>query len=352
MGDLPLDPDPRPTTQARLREELVRHAVLRDVDRLLIACSGGGDSVALLDLLHRLGDELGVRLAVVHVDHGTRPRESRAEAELVARLAAGRDLELHLERLGLDSSRSEADLRAARLAALERVAGRTGVSAVALGHTLDDRAETVLMNASRGCGIGGLGALRRRRRVGGLLLLRPLLGMRREALRAYLRARDIPWCEDSSNASERFTRNRVRARVMPELEAIVPGAHEALARLGELAAREEDWLTDLVRRRLDRLRRPDPLAGALALDAGLLRECPPGLRARVLRDALREVRGDLRGLGHDHVEAALGVIAGAEAARDLPDVRIRLEGGRVRLLPLENRRLAGVTGPDEASSEC
>lgn len=347
----PSEPVDSAAVIGRVREDLARRDLLRGVDRLLVACSGGGDSVALMDVLARLADEVGVRLGVVHVDHGTRPEEAAAETRLVQRLAAERGLDLRVERLSRTGSASEAELRRERLEAFARVGARWSASAVALGHSLDDRAETVLLNAARGCGPAGLGALGWRRRVAGVLLLRPLLGLRRRALREYLRARRVDWCEDSSNDSERYTRNRLRTSVLPDLEEIIPGAHEALARLAELADRDEDWLRDLARRELDVLRADEELPGGLAVDAAGLAARHPGLASRIVRLALGEVRGHLRGLDRDHFEAALGVAAGEETARDLPGVRVHRQGGRLRVLPLENRRLAGVAGPIERANE-
>lgn len=332
-------------TAGQLLQAVERRDLLRGVERLLVACSGGGDSVALLVLLHDVAPQLGIRLAVGHVDHGVRGAEARRDADHVAMLAASFGVEM-LETGPVPSPQapSEATLRAARFQALGALASRCGADAIALGHTLEDRAETLLLNAARGAGRTGLAALRWRREVAGLLLVRPLLGIRRDALRRHLRGRGIGWMEDSTNESLDPVRNRIRRLVLPPLEAAVPGAVESLARLADVAGREEQWLEAMVAERLAALARPGATPGSLALELGALRAAHPALQARLVRLALARVRGGLAGVARSHIEAVLEIVGGPATARDLPGVRVRREGGSVLLLPLENRRLAAVTG--------
>ncbi|MEM1415130.1 MAG: tRNA lysidine(34) synthetase TilS, partial [Myxococcota bacterium] len=211
---------------------------------MLVACSGGGDSVALTRLLARLAPELGLELHVATVDHGLRAGSGR-EALLVAALA---------RRLGLDhvtlpvkvaAGSLQAQARVARYAALRAHARRLGTRRIAVGHTLDDQAETVLYRALRGAGIEGLAGIAPARRDG---VVRPLLDCRRAALRAHLRHLGETWVEDPSNADPRFARARLRA-FWGELEAIDPRAAEHLAHLaddaraarGSLASRARRW---------------------------------------------------------------------------------------------------------------
>jgi len=174
--------------------------------------------------------------------------------------------------------------------------------------------------------------------VEGLLLLRPLLRVRREELRDHLRSRQQRWREDSSNADLRYTRNLVRHRIVKELEEAVPGAVANIGRAAALLQLEEVWIADMVRSTYARVR----IGGtpAVVLDIRRLREHPRALQTRLLREALCEVRGDLRGLTREHVDAVLDeVLTGAEAARDLPGVRVRLRDETLEFHPLEGRRL-------------
>ncbi len=208
---------------------------------ILVAVSGGGDSVALLRLLHALAPARGWRLAVGHVDHGLRP-EAGADAAFVAALAARLGLPFFTAKITV-APRGRSPEEAARLArrqALAALAGRAGAELIALAHTADDQAETVLARVLCGSGPTGLAAMRPL----ALPFWRPLLGHRRAELRSWLTALGQPWREDASNASLKPQRNRVRHRLLPLAEELVnPRAVAALCRLAELAAAEEDhWL--------------------------------------------------------------------------------------------------------------
>lgn len=326
---------------ADVAAEIDRLDLLRGVRRLLVACSGGGDSTVLLDLLVRLSPRHGTELTVVHLDHGWR-EESVDDARFVRGLAEARGLDAVVERnvVEVHGGSPEAAARRARLELFARTARERRADAVALGHTADDQLETVLLNLARGSGLRGLGGMRARRRVDGLLLLRPLLRTRRAALRRYARSRGLDWRLDASNLDLSLTRNRVRRRLAPELETVHPGVAENVARAAALLQEEEDWIETLVATRLEELRRDESYPGGVALDAEGLRRQPRPLQRRLVRAALEEVRGHRRGLELDHVQAVLGrVLTGRESARDLPGARVRAEGGRLRFLPLEGRRL-------------
>lgn len=180
--------------------------------RIGVAVSGGGDSLALMYLLEAFLRDQPVELMVASVDHALRPG-SRAEAEGVARQAA----ELGLRHSILTWSEGPTEhgnlqdqARQARLGLLTGWARQNGIPLLTLGHTADDQAETVLMRLTRAAGVNGLAGIPQRRTQGGISLLRPLLEVRRETLRAYLRSLDVTWVEDPSNEDERFERIRTR----------------------------------------------------------------------------------------------------------------------------------------------
>lgn len=179
--------------------------------RLGVAVSGGGDSLALLHLLHDWAAPRGVGLSVATVDHGLRP-EAAAEAAMVARLCAGLGLPHDVLRWrGWQGRGNLSDAaRRARYGLLGDWARGQGAAAVVLGHTLDDQAETLLMRLARGSGVDGLSGMAARREAGGMLWLRPLLEVRREALRDVLRARGVAWAEDPGNDDPAY--DRVKAR--------------------------------------------------------------------------------------------------------------------------------------------
>lgn len=206
--------------------------------RVGVAVSGGGDSVALIRMLQPLHEAGLCTLVVLHVDHGWRP-ESCSEAEWVKRLA----MRLNMKFLGVALARTdgdkinEASARSGRFAAFARAVEEHALDAVALGHTADDQAETLLMRIIRGTSLQGLGGIRERRcvRVEGkpLRLWRPLLGFSRAELRGFLGEIGQEWLEDPSNASSKFLRNRVRNELVPLLERLRPGIANRICPLAD-----------------------------------------------------------------------------------------------------------------------
>jgi tRNA(Ile)-lysidine synthetase-like protein len=179
--------------------------------RVLVACSGGGDSVALLALLWTLRKSLGLELSVAHADHGLRP-EAPEDAEFVRGLCRAMDLDLAEASLGV-RAHAEASGQGLEMAArelrwdwLRQEADQCGASAVATGHTLDDHTETVFLRLARGGGLGSLRPLAPRQG----LRWSPLAVTRRADLRAYLASRNLPWREDATNADPFTARNRWR----------------------------------------------------------------------------------------------------------------------------------------------
>jgi len=279
-------------------------------DGLAAAVSGGADSLALLHAMRTLAGPRGWRLAVVTVDHGLRSG-SAADAGFVVDHAKALGVDARLETLApADLARhrragQEGAARAARYQALWRAAGELGCGWLATGHTLDDQAETVLLQLLRGAGPDGLAGMS----VRSGRLLRPLLGVRRAETRGCCAAVGVDWREDPTNAEPGPLRNRVRQRLLPLLEELRPGAAGALARTAALAADERDWLDPLVAATLAATqagpegsgepRRGAPVdrpegsegsegPGAVALDAAALAELPVSLARRVVRAAARQ----------------------------------------------------------------
>jgi tRNA(Ile)-lysidine synthase len=259
----------------------VRNAVRASVagsapgDLVLAACSGGPDSLALAAALAFVAPRAGLRAGAVTVDHGLQ-EGSADRAAAVAAVLSG---------LGLDPVRAvavtvdgaggpEAAARTARYAALEAAAADLGATAVLLGHTLDDQAETVLLGLARGSGARSLAGMPPRRGV----FLRPLLGLRRQVTADACAALDLaPWT-DPHNADRRFARVRVRLDALPALEAALgPGVTEALARTADQLRDDAEVLEKIASSR--RTADPD------LMSAAALAELPGAVRSRVLRSA-------------------------------------------------------------------
>jgi len=219
----------------RLGRHLAESRLLDGAQRVVVACSGGGDSTALLILLREWARERGVSIVALHVHHGLRGPRGEEDAGFCARLASDLGLPFGLRPVDVPSNRRpgeslEAAARRLRYEAFLAFARETGEKTlVATGHTLDDQAETVLLNLHRHAG-RTRGGIRARREDG---VVRPLLPFSRAELRAFLAARGAAWREDETNENERLFRNRIRRRELPALEAAAPGTARRLARAGE-----------------------------------------------------------------------------------------------------------------------
>ncbi len=244
-----LPPELRALVGAFLREV----AKVRTGERLLLALSGGLDSVVLLDLLDRLRHELDLGLHVAHFDHQLRP-DSGGDSRFAAELAAARglpctcgsgDVAGHARRHRLSL---EAAARELRYAFLDEVALATGCQYLALAHHADDQAETLLLRLLRGSGTTGLGAMRPVRQG---RYLRPLLAVERNVLATYAQTEGLEFREDPSNRDLRFVRNRVRRELIPQLQAQYnPALVQVLGRTAQILQAEDSLLDELAQQAL------------------------------------------------------------------------------------------------------
>lgn len=314
----------------KIHATLRAHQMLQGGQRIGVAVSGGADSVCLLHGLHRLASELGISLHVLHVNHGLRGDESDQDMHFVETLAAELRLPCQVHRVAVGGKGGNLE-EAGRLARLEFF-GQTrqslNLQQVATGHTADDQAETVLFRLLRGCGPGGLAGVLPVTAEG---LIRPLLELRRAEIVAWLRRQGLTWREDSTNASDEFTRNRIRHTVLPQLEAVVHGnAAGALARLAGIAGEEEDYWHGIVEEAFQQLRAGAP---PLVLPVETLTGRHPALARRLLRRICLHLRGDLRGLTSEHIESVLRLArqSGGSGGVQLPGVRVVRSFGLLRL---------------------
>jgi tRNA(Ile)-lysidine synthase len=314
---------------------------------LVIACSGGPDSLALLAGLAELARRLRLRLVVAHLDHGVRAG-SPADARAVARRAAALGLPCVSGRRprGLGRARQdEAGLRRLRRAFLRRVAREHGADAIALGHTAEDQAETLLLRLTRGTGLRGLAGMRPRRGP----WVRPLLGVTRAQVAEFLRDRRLRARRDPTNADLRRSRNLVRHRVLPVLARLNPRAGEALAgaaaRLGAVA----ELLERQARRALAGASAGAAPGGIRLVRARLLRYHPAILEL-VIKQAWESVAPRTRGLTRKHLQAVETLLhegVGGAAVHLPSDRRARLERG---LLFLGQPRPGARPAPGKADA--
>ena len=285
---------PSERLRRRLREAEARYHLLTGVRSVLVACSGGSDSVALLHLLWVMREELDLRLGVAHLHHGMRGAEADADADYVAALAERLGLPLMNERTDVPAlarrtrQSPEAAARQARYDFLERAAQEGGWERVALGHTASDRAESVLLNLLRGSGLHGLRGMPAARGR----FVRPLLLAWRAETEAYCEHLALQPRVDRSNLDPtQATRNRVRLELFPLLrDQYNPSVDEALVRLAQAVEEELDWTEPPAQALAERaLRRTEE---GVAVDLPALAEAPPGLRYRLWRIAWTQVTGE------------------------------------------------------------
>ncbi len=223
-----------------VRRSVRERGLVSPGDHVLVACSGGPDSTALVHVLHRLRAELGITLSVASIDHGLRP-ESASEVAQVSALA--NDLGIPFYSGQVEVPRQGASIqgraRELRYRALHEIARTHGATRVAVGHSQDDQAETVLARILRGTGIRGLGAIEPRRPDG---VIRPLLDCRRSDVRDYVLDRGLPFIDDPSNHQRDFERARIRHEVLPALLAEDSRLVEHLAALGDEAGELNAYL--------------------------------------------------------------------------------------------------------------
>lgn len=270
--------------QRRVLAAIDREKMLAPGEPALAAISGGPDSTALLDVLAGAARQRRWNLHAFHVDHGLRAAESDADRLAARRLAQTLQIPFHAKRLqGLNPATvSEDQLRRARYDALEHEARRLKCQKIFLGHHANDLAETLLMRLARGAALEGLGCFGPVEARGGLLLLRPLIEFRRDEILRYLKARGLAWREDASNADPRFTRNVVRAQILPLLgQALNPRAAQALARTARLLKADADCLAAQAEQVLARRSRRQ--GETVALDVDGWAEIHQSIRTRVLR---------------------------------------------------------------------
>jgi len=312
-----------------------RYRLLPDGSRVLCALSGGADSVALLHILLELQDRGELQVAgVAHFNHGLRGAAADADEAFCRSLASSRGVTFEAghgnvaERARIEKRSIEDTARAARYEFLEAASHRVGADAIAVGHTLDDQAETFLLRVIRGAGTRGLGGIRPRAGK----VIRPLIDVRRKAVRAYAVNMQLAHREDATNDDVGIPRNRVRHELIPYLERdFSSGIVEVLAREALSAQEDEDRLhAEAIDLAASVVLTNEPLT----LDASAFRRLHPASAARVARLALGHLSGS-RFIGFDHIrrfgefvrEAADG------AALSLPGQQVVRAGNEIILRP-------------------
>lgn len=297
---------------------MLRRHMVNSGDLVVVALSGGKDSVCLLVLLEAIREELGISLCAMHVHHGIRGEEADRDEEFCRRLCGEREIPFEAVRVNVpavaaaEKMSMEEAARAARYEALESYRRRMGAAHIAVAHHQNDNAETVLWNLFRGSGLQGLGGIKP---VNGAII-RPLLELNRAQLDDYAAAHGLSWREDSTNQTDHYTRNRIRRHVLPFITREVNDrAVSHICQAASLAAEADEYL----QRQADRwIEQPGHMEGPaeksqIRLDAAALAAEEPVFQAYVIRAVCRRLTGptDLTG---SHVKAVQSLLANSPGA--------------------------------------
>ncbi len=325
----------------RARQTILEQALFGAGDVLVVAVSGGADSTALAWLLADLAPGLGARLAgLAHLNHQLRDAADADEAfcrDLASQLGLAFDsrrIDVATEARARKTSVEDA-ARTVRYLFLSEVAAGRGATRVAVGHTRDDQAETVVLRLARGAGPTGLAGIYPRAGH----VIRPLLDARRSDVEAWLRERRREWREDESNEDRSFARNKVRHDLLPQfVAAFGAGVVDVLARQAALSRDDADWFDRVATETAARLVKEE--GTAVTLEAAALRALHPAVGRRVVLAVLRRTAGVGRRslgrgafVGFDHVDAVLALAAAGAGAVDLPGQRVECRQGRLRFEP-------------------
>jgi len=258
---------------------------LKRGESILVACSGGPDSVALVNVLHQISDRLPYKFHVAHINHGLRGRESDQDAEFVKKISQEKGFSFHLKPIRIQprtGGNSEEEARVKRYEALVNLASRLKSSLVLTAHTLDDQAETILMNLARGTGPEGLSGMKPLRRLKGSIFVgRPFLGVLKKDILGFLREVKASYRTDRSNKNQKFMRNWLRGSLIPLWDKKSPGIRGRVAQLGRIMADEQVYWEGLMEKASKNLVKQH--RGGNLVDFKRLLRYPPAFQRRLLR---------------------------------------------------------------------
>lgn len=282
----------------KVKNTIKRYHLIDNHDRVLVAVSGGPDSVALLYLLNSLKKELKINLHIAHLDHMLR-KDSYKDRRFVEGLAGKLRIPITCAQINIKELAKKGSLeeiaRNARLGFLFKAAKDIKADKIALGHTLDDQAETVAMRILRGAGLYGLSGILPKRELAGFTLIRPLIEAKRIDVEAYLKRKKVRPRRDASNFEDIYFRNRIRNRLLPLLEKEYNrNVKEVLANMAQGIGSDYDYLLRVANKTMKRLKAKIILDKLLRLH--------PAIQRLIFRQCFASLKGDTRRLSFQHIK--------------------------------------------------
>ena len=286
----------------------------------MVGVSGGPDSVCLLDVFCKLREKYNFKITVAHVNYNLRGKDSEKDEQLVRKMAEKYSLPIEIKKVTsykLQVTRSEDHLRQIRYDFFEKIRKKHKANAIAVGHNLNDQAETVLMRILRGTGLRGLGAIkfstssgptaRPKRNADGPPIIRPLLNIPRKDILAHLLRNKVPYRIDKTNLRIDFTRNKIRNQLLPNLEKnFNPNIQETLYRLSQSMADDYDFLNRYAR---------EWLAVNKMIKVSRLNQLHPAIEREVIRLVIERHNPNLREIESAHIEEVLKILKSSKSKR-------------------------------------
>ena len=318
-------------SKQKLLKTIQNYKMLSKGDGLLVGVSGGPDSVALLYLLMELKDDYDLQIYVVHLNHMLREDESDDDAGYVEKLAKRLKLPVFIGKKDVkefakaDKLSLEEAARIQRYEFYKQIADKLNIRKIALGHTADDNAETVLMRLLRGAGEQGLIGIHPVRHIDNLKVIRPLLNVHRREIESFLKEKRISVRTDSSNADNKFLRNKIRLELIPLLEENYnQNIKQVLVNTADILREENEYLKEITEKFYSKSIRKTVLGKSnenIQLDISKIRSYPLAIQRRVIRYGIKELTGSLRQITYLHCNEVLKLLKGnlAYGQIDLPN---------------------------------
>jgi tRNA(Ile)-lysidine synthase len=308
----------------KIQENIFRYELFPRGAKIVVGVSGGPDSVCLLDALYKLKKKYGLEIIVAHVNYGLRGKDSEKDKALVKNLAKKYSLPFEVLKVKKSESRkvgkSEEVLRKIRYNFFEKICEKYKADAIAVGHNLNDQAETVLMRILRGTGLKGLGAIKFRNGN----IIRPLLNIPRKEILVYLRKNRVTCRTDKTNLGADFTRNKIRNQLLPNLEKnFNPSIQEVLYKLSKSVADDYDFISKYS---------AEWLKSNKSLRVSKLTRLHPAIQKEVIRLAIEKYNPNLREIESGHIEEILKVVKSGKNKRQIikfKKLKIQRKGDRL-----------------------
>ena len=318
-------------------EAIERYNLLKRKEKVILAVSGGPDSVAMLFLFLRIKEIFNLKLVCVHFNHGLR-KEADEDEKFVKDLCSSLDIKFVSEKKNVKEffkgDSLEQTARILRYDFFLKIANSLKIKKISLAHTKDDVIETVLMRIIRGTGIQGLRGILPLSKIKGKIFIRPLIEIEKKRILDWLKKEKISYQIDTTNFEDKFFRNKIRLNVLPLLEKLNPNIKDTLFNLARISSWNHNFITQIAQKELSKIKRGEG-ENFLIIDLEKTKDLHPFLLLQVLRLAIEEVKGNTRRLDWRHFESILKILQKKRSYLNLPGLIIEIREKKLILKSLQ-----------------